>query len=108
MNEIKIDLTRVISEATKEVEREAEKYTKRIVSELLSTHFRGTSEWNKKAGLGYELIKRTVDDYILSDEFSQKIITEIKKATDASASNAVKMIMDKAARKLAFKSISEE
>lgn len=108
MNELKIDLTKIAREAEAKAMAEAERQTVRIVSDVVSEHFRRPGEWQKKPGLAYEMIKRNAEDYIISEEFANKISTLMSQAADEAAQHAVQIVMKKLARKLAFGALNGE
>lgn len=102
MNEIKLDMSKVVQDAKDAAYKAAEANIKQITKNLIDGHFRAPGEWNKTSGIAYDMIKQAADNYILSDAFAAKISKAIENAADESANHAAQFVMNKLARKLAF------
>ena len=102
---IDLDIDKIIHEVTKTVKTDIESRAHRSADYVVSEMFRGTGTWGKPSGVGYDIIKQQIDNYVESSEFEDIINDLIKKHTNEAAENAVKTFLDHAARKKLFKDV---
>lgn len=68
----------------------------------LDAMFRDKSIYQKKPGMGFEIVQKAVDDLLISDEIQSFIETQVKAQFLGRLDQAIQKAADKAARKVAF------
>lgn len=102
MTTINIDLDPIISkvktEAVEQVTRSVENTASLIVRSLMNSG----KHYNSKEGLGHEIIRKHVEDYVLSDKFLKKLDVIIDNVADEQMTEAVKILLQSKTRKVLF------
>lgn len=104
MTKINLDLTDTITKATEaakvNVEREIRSVADGVVRTLLHNGM------YRKEGAVHELIRLKIEEYVLSDKFSQKVDAFIEQSVDPAMEEALMLLMRSKARKVLFQPTS--
>lgn len=103
--EVKIDLAATIERVRKAAELElvnnTNRATRSVVLDLLNS-----GRYGDKEGLAHEIIRKKVEDFILSDTYTKLIDEVIEQNMREEAANAVKTLLNSKIRKSIFKPTS--
>ena len=101
MTEFKIDL----GSALGDVEKQARLYLETgLISAARSivTNLLHDGRYNNKEGLAHEILRKKIEDYVLSNDFSKKIDNTIQNLASEEIERAVRALLNSKARKELF------
>lgn len=107
MTKINFDLTEAIEKAQRQAELDIVAGIRRagegIARDLLNS---GRYKGYGPEGLAHEIIRKKIEDYVLSDAFSQKLDNTIIRVMDEESEKAVRTLLNSKTRKKLFQATS--
>lgn len=103
--EFKIDLTSDIAAAKEQTIRELKERIRRSSSKVASELMQDGGTWGKSSGVIYDIIKRKVEDYCISDEFSALMDRLIEQEAETHARMALTTLLNSRSRKMLFTAV---
>ena len=88
-----------------EIERTAREHITKRVKDQLSDHFASKSYWSKTDGAATLVIKKAVDDYIMSEEFAALAQETIRQHAPEAARRAIINLLNSKSRKHLFEAV---
>jgi peptidyl-tRNA hydrolase len=102
---ISIDFEKIQSDA----QRDAMATARSSADFLLATMFKnGRTTWTRPEGIGHEIIRKKVEEYILSDKFAEMVDRLIDEHVEEQATEAVKALLNSRSRKYLFEPIEHK
>ena len=101
MTEMKIDVTALVKRAETDARAQLDNGVERISRSIVASLFHN-GKYMGKEGLAHELIRKKIEDYVLTDEFAEKIDKIIIDVVDEESTKAVRALMNSKARKHLF------
>lgn len=101
-NTISIDLDPIIKKAKDDAIHQAESSIKQTSNLAVRNLMDSGRYFGKKEGLGHEIIRKHVEDYILSDEFGKKIDQIIEEEAEGQMRSALRVLLHSKTRKVLF------
>lgn len=107
MNEFKIDMTDIVNRAKKEAQASFETQANRSITSVLYAAFSdGRCGPRDKEGLAHEIIRKKVEELILSEEFSKMADEIVAKVAPEEIERAARALVNSKARKHLFQPTS--
>jgi peptidyl-tRNA hydrolase len=103
--QIKIDLARHRIDVEASVKRAIEQSLASQVSDMFK---HGKDSWNSPRGIGYDIISQKVDEFVLSEKFSETVERLIEKHFEKNAEEAVKALLNSRSRKYLFDAVPHQ
>lgn len=100
--EIKIDVNKVVRNVTTAAAAALEESSRGATREIVSTLMDNGKYYGHKKGLAYEIAQKKVEDYVLSDAFSEMLDRLVLEEAEAQGREAVKSLLNSKARKRLF------
>lgn len=102
---ISIDVEKIQRDA----QQAAMSQAKSSADSLINIMFKnGRTTWNSPEGIGHEIIRKKVEEYILSDKFADTIDRLIEEYAEEQAAAAVKALLNSKSRKYLFEPIEHK
>lgn len=102
MTEFRFDMQPAINQAKEKAIREIENTISRagsnVASDVMSNGRYG------KEGLGHEILRKKIEDYVLSDKFAEKLDVIIEQVCEEQMISAAKVLIHSKTRKHLFES----
>lgn len=108
MVSVNIDMKQITDAVIESAKVTAESRLKLKVGSVLNDYFSDGSGFRETKGLGYELIQKRVEDFLISPEFEKLIDEKIALHMDEAAGEAVKVLMKSKSRKHLFTAVEDK
>lgn len=107
MDEVKIDVSDLVKRAETDARRSLENGIERISRSIVANLFHD-GRYMGKEGLAHELIRKKIEDYVLTDEYAEKIDKIIIDVVDDESTRAVRALINSKSRKHLFQPTSPQ
>ena len=102
-----INHTAITRTAVEQVEASIDRDITHLVRNVLNTQFhpgrtQSSYQTTIPRGIGYEIVERAVSDYVLSEEFNQRVDAIIHEQVDGHIRNAIQLLLGSKSRKHFF------
>ena len=108
MNEIKINLAPAITSTQQQAEKTLEDKLNNAASRIVNTLLDSGQYHGHTEGLAHEIIRKKIEEYVLSDKFSTLVDTAIENAVEEETAQAVKVLLNSKTRKHLFSAIEHK
>jgi hypothetical protein len=101
MTTFNIDTDSIINKVVRDARDSIENKAKEATSNIIRSHF-NSGQYRGPEGLGHQIVRQKVEDFILSEEFNRVVDTAIEKHMEEEAGRAVKVLLNSRTRKHLF------
>ena len=105
--EIKLQLNVDPKKMQHELEARVAKETEVTIRNVLAELFTPRGRWNQKEGVLHEIVRKRVEDYVLSDKFTERLDKWIERNLDEALDHSGTKVLNWAARKRLFKALEK-